>query len=356
MTVPWLTTAPPYIIAEIGVNHDGSVERALELVDAAATAGASAVKLQLFKTDLLMSRASRLAAYQKSAGEQDPFAMLRRLELTVDEMAPIVDRASSHGLDAIVTVFSVELVREAERLNWNAYKSASPDVINRPLLEAMANTGRPLIVSAGAATLEETTRAAQWLDGASDRIAFLQCVSSYPTPPHEAALGGMLALREAIEAPVGYSDHTAETDTGALATQLGACILEKHLTYDRAARGPDHAASLEPDMFKEYVTLAREAAAVPAGHAIDGVSLDSDPRIGPIEKCVSSAERDVRHVSRQSIVARHGLVAGQTITRADLTIKRPGIGIEPWRLNEIVGQHAARAIESDTPLVDEDIA
>jgi len=149
---------PPYIIAEIGVNHDGSADRALELVDAAAWAGADAVKLQLFRADLLMSRAARLAEYQRAAGEADPIDMLRRLELSFDEMERIGARAHENGLHAIVSVFSVELVPEAERLPWDAYKTASPDIIHKPLLDALAATRRPLIVSAyqaGAAPMRQ---------------------------------------------------------------------------------------------------------------------------------------------------------------------------------------------------------
>jgi sialic acid synthase SpsE len=163
------------IIAEIGVNHDGSVERALDLVESAARAGADAVKMQLFETDRLLSAAARLAAYQKSSGESDPMAMLRRLELGTDQMAPIVERAHALGLDAIVSIFSVELVAEADRLPWDAFKSASPDIINRPLLVAMAATGRPMIVSTGTATANEVRRAVRWLESANDRLALLQC-------------------------------------------------------------------------------------------------------------------------------------------------------------------------------------
>src|SRR5690606_32395858 len=205
---------PPYVIAEIGVNHDGSVDRAIELVEAADRARADAVKLQLFRTDLLMSRAAKLAAYQKAAGETDPLAMLRRLELSADQMLPIMERAHDLGLHAIVTVFSVELVEEAERVRdayggWDAYKSASPDIVNRPLLDALSSTGRPVIVSTGASDMNEVERAVGWLDGAHDRLALLQCVSSYPVPEGQDGLGGIRALRARFEdLPIGYSDHT----------------------------------------------------------------------------------------------------------------------------------------------------
>ncbi|MGH7132195.1 MAG: N-acetylneuraminate synthase family protein [Phycisphaerales bacterium] len=335
---------PPYIIAEIGVNHDGSVERALQLVDAAADAQADAVKLQLFKADLLMSKAAKLAAYQKAAGESDPIEMLRRLELSIEQMRPIVERAHARGIHAIVTVFSLELVAEAERLAWDAYKTASPDIIHRPLLEALMATGRPLIVSTGAAELDEIKRAAGWLEAVHRRLAMLQCVSSYPTPLEGAELGGIGALAHALPAtPIGYSDHTAEEVTGAMATRLGACILEKHSTYSCSAKGPDHAASLEPDGLARYCQLAHQTRT--------GAWPNELPRI----KRVTERELDVRRVSRQSIVAKGDLPSGHVLTRTDLTFKRPGIGIEPFRLNDVIGKSLTRPIDADTPLTDADI-
>ena len=200
------------------------------------------------------------ADYQKNAGETDPLAMLRRLELSIDDMAKVVHRAHARGIHAIVTVFSVELVEVAERLEWDAYKSASPDIINRPLLEAMANTGKPLIVSTGASELGEVTRAAGWLEGIRDRLAFLQCVSSYPAP--DEALGGIRAIADATGLVTGYSDHTASHRTGSLATMAGAHLLEKHITDDRKRAGPDHAASLLLAQLEQYVQLARNGATV----------------------------------------------------------------------------------------------
>jgi len=329
-----------YVIAEIGVNHDGSIERALSLTDAAADAGADAVKLQLFETDRLMSRAAKLAAYQAAAGETDPLAMLRRLELSIDEMAQVVERAHARGVHAIVTVFSVGLVASAESLAWDAYKSASPDIVNRPLLEAMAGTGRPLIVSTGASTIDEVTRAAGWLGAARARLAFLQCVSSYPAP--EPGFGGIGAIATATGLPVGYSDHTPGVETGAEAVSRGACVLEKHLTYDTRAAGPDHAASLEPRAFAEYVRRAKAA-----GRGAPGETG---------RKQLFDCERDVRAVSRQSVTTAGSLPAGHVLTSADLTIKRPGTGLEPWRLCEVLGRRLVRPVEADMPLCEADLA
>jgi N,N'-diacetyllegionaminate synthase len=336
--------ADVYIIAEIGVNHDGSPERAAELVRAAAGAGADAVKFQLFRTDLLMSRAAKLAAYQRAAGETDPVAMLRRLELSAAQIAPLCVLAHELKLHAIVTVFSLELVAEAERIPWDAYKSASPDVINKPLLCAMAATGRPLIVSTGASTGEEVERAVGWICDVPGGVALLHCVSSYPTPDHLASLGGVAALQR-LGLPVGYSDHTRGIEAAEQAVRRDACILEKHLTYSNSAAGPDHAASLEPQAFKEYVHAAR---GVRHGFEPDDAAEDRVKRWLDIEA-------DVRTVSRQSLTTRRALPAGRVLAPGDLTIKRPGTGIEPWRLDEVVGRVLARDVEADMPLCDTDL-
>jgi len=330
----------PYIIAELGVNHDGSVDRALELTRAAAANGADAVKLQLYRTDMLMSKAAKLASYQKAAGETDPIAMLRRLELTTDEMERVVDLAHSLKVHAIVSVFSVELVAEAETLAWDAYKTASPDIINRPLLEALVATGKPLVVSTGASTLREIGRALDWLRAARERLAVMQCVSSYPTPIEQAELAGIRAIAEIFDGPVGYSDHTSDERTGAWAANMGACILEKHVTFDQAAQGPDHAASLTPENLAVYhdVIVSRH------------FMLDVPEAALGEGKRVLECEEDVRRVSRQSLVTTRDLSAGHRLTRSDLTIKRPGTGVEPFRLDEMLGKRLREAVEADVPL------
>lgn len=335
----------PYVIAEIGVNHDGRMERALSLVDAAAAAGAAAVKTQFFEARRLLSRAARLAAYQERSGAIDPVAMLEALQLDLAALRAIVERAHARGLHAIVTVFSVELVEPATALPWDAFKSASPDLVHFPLLEALQATGRPLIVSTGAANAEEIALAlARFGDAA------LHCVSAYPTPYECAQLGGIAALADLVErvrgqdaapsCPVGYSDHTIGAGPGALAVAAGACLLEKHLTYDRRASGPDHAASLEPGPFAEYVRLAREAWRMRGSRAV----------------IVQEIERDVRAVSRQSIVAARDLPAGHALKASDLTVKRPGGGLPPRMLQAIRGTRLARSVAADTPLTREDLA
>jgi N,N'-diacetyllegionaminate synthase len=338
--------AEPYIIAEIGVNHDGQVGRALALTEAAAEAGADAVKLQYFRADLLLSKAAKLAAYQRDAGETDPAAMLARLELELAEMALVVERAHELGLHAIVTVFSVDLVAEALGLDWDAFKTASPDLVHRPLLEALAEDGRPMIVSTGASTIDEVVRTAGWLAPARDRVAMLQCVSCYPAP--DAALGGVEAIAQATGLPTGYSDHTEAVETGALAVRAGACILERHITDDRSRTGPDHAASLDAKQFAQYVELCRSA--LRADTPVPSSAADAHRLETSGTKQVLDCERDVRLVARQSIVSRRRIEAGETIKLEDLTFKRPGSGLEPWRVGEVVGRVLEQAVDADEPI------
>lgn len=328
----------PYVIAELGVNHDGRRDRALHLVDAACATGADAVKVQWFEADVLLSRAARLADYQAVAGAEDPFDMLRGLELDPGVIAEVVEHAVSAGLAAIATLYSAEHVNAAARCGFAAFKTASPDVVNRPLIEALAATGRPLLVSTGAATLDEVKAVSAWL-GARDHV-LMHCVSAYPTPDDMASLAGRAAMCRVNPNALGYSDHTTAEDTGGLAVAAGACILEKHLTLDRDAEGPDHAMSLAPESFERYVRLAHRA------HRM----------LGTPSKDVLSIELDVRAVSRQSVTARCELPAGHVIGAGELTIKRPGGGIEPARLAETVGRRLTRPVAANTPLRDEDLA
>jgi len=330
----------PYIIAEIGVNHDGDPARALELVDAAADAGADAVKVQLFRASMLLSAASGLAAYQKRAGETDAREMLERLELGADAMRAVVAKARARGVGAVCTVFTPELVEEAGSLGFDAFKTASPDLVNRPLVEALIGTGAPVILSTGAAEAEEVAAAAGWVSGARERVAVMHCVSAYPTPDAGASLGAVRTLAAATGLPAGYSDHTAGVDTGALAVCAGACLLEKHLTHSRAAKGPDHASSLEPGGFAEYVRLARRARTM----------------LGDGAKRAAAIEGDVRRLSRQSLAAARAIGAGEVIGRDAVTTRRPGTGLSAAAPEVVVGKRAARAIEAGALFAAEDVS
>jgi sialic acid synthase SpsE len=326
---------PTLVIAEIGVNHDGSVGRALELVDVAAKCQADAVKLQVFRASHLMHSSGSFAAYQKAqCAETDPAAMLRKYELSPEAIERIVYAIRQRGMMPLATPFSIRDVATIDSLHLPAIKIASPDLVNRPLLMQAARLGKPLLISAGGASMDEVAQAVDWLRSWEAPFALLHCVSSYPTPNRDANLCWIEEMARRFNVPIGYSDHTTEIFSGAMAVAAGACIVEKHLTYDRSAAGPDHAASADPREFAEYVRLVRLA----------------DTLRGRPGKRVLKLEEDVRRVSRQSLVLSRSLGAGEILRREDLIIQRPGTGIPAAMSERVVGRKILAALEAGTML------
>jgi len=326
------------IVAEIGVNHDGQVQRALSLIQAAAEVGADAVKFQLFDPDRLLSEQAVLAGYQQGKA-QGVRQMLAGLALDIEAIQKLGAAARKAGLVFVVTPFSPQDGEDLARVDVDAVKIASPDAVNLPLLEAVTGLCKPLLISTGTCRLEELEPAAQLINGHAGGGCLLQCVSSYPTPTGEAALGGMSAMRRRFGVCVGYSDHTGETFTGALDVAAGAVVIEKHLTYDTKAKGPDHAASLAPAGFTTYVDQVRLAQRM---H-------------GPISKSVRPIEVDVRAVSRQSVCVVRDLPAGHRLNLDDLTVKRPGTGIPAARLKDLNGQILTRSVKANHLLNAQDV-
>lgn len=336
---PWRVGAgePVRIIAEAGVNHDGVVDHALRLVDAAARAGADLVKFQVFRADELATATAEVAGYQRRAGAVPQREMLRRLELTDDELARVRDHCARREIGFLATPFSPPDVQRLRRLEVPAIKIASTDVNNVPLLREAAATGLPLIVSTGASIYDEiaacVARLRQW--GSGERLVLLHCVSGYPAPLEAANLRAIRALRQEFSVPCGFSDHTRSTAIAGWAVATGACALEKHFTLDRGAAGPDHAMSLNPAELAAYIQAAREAeAALGTG------------RIGMTE-----LESEVRAVARKSVVAARPIAAGTALTTEMLTVKRPGGGIPPEAFDAILGRRAKRDIPGDTVLM-----
>ncbi len=247
---------PTFTIAEIGVNHDGDVGLALHLVRAAAAAGADAIKLQLFRADRLVDASAGCCEYQNADSQME---LLRRYELTTEEVGDVVDAARAAGLVPLATPFSVQDVAVCRELAFPAVKIASPDLVNRPLLREAAKLGVPMLISTGASDEQEIVDTEAWLEGMAVPHVLLHCVSSYPTAMDEARLDWIGRLAEISVWPVGYSDHTTSPLAGALAVAAGACVLEKHLTHDRDAEGPDHAASFEPHELNYYIHQVRVA-------------------------------------------------------------------------------------------------
>lgn len=327
-----------FVIAEAGVNHDGSEERALHLVDSARLAGADAVKFQVFSAGRLVSPGAPTAAYQRrTAQAADQGELLARLELDQDAYRRIAAHCRATDIHFLATPFDPLDLEFLLTLGVPAIKIASTDLTNRPLLTTAFGTGLPVLLSTGAAVRREIDRAVAWYRraGSSAPLVLLHCVSSYPTPLAEANLRAIETLGRRYGLPVGYSDHTTSTETGALALAAGAWVIEKHLTLDRTLPGPDHATSLEPDALADYIARIRQAEAV----------------MGSGQLCCAAIEKDVRRVARRSIVAKCDIAAGQTLTSDVLTVKRPSGGIDPGHFDEVLCCQAVRDIPRDTPLI-----
>jgi N,N'-diacetyllegionaminate synthase len=317
------------VIAELGVNHDGSVQKALDLVAAAASCGADAVKLQIFHANTLMHASCSMAEYQKQRTKfENPIDMLRRYELSAGDLRRVVQRIRELNMIPLATPFSSQDLEVIESMRLPAIKIASPDLVNRPLLEGAAALRLPLLMSTGAANMDEVASSVDWLREWGCTFALLHCVSAYPTPNELAHLCWIGELGRRFDCPAGYSDHTTEMLSGGIAVGAGACIVEKHLTYDRTAKGPDHAASADPREFERYVKRIREA----------------DTLCGAPGKTVLPIEEDVRKVSRQSLVVRRNLKAGETLRSEDLTFQRPGTGMPAAMITRAVGRRISREI------------
>jgi N,N'-diacetyllegionaminate synthase len=328
-------THPTLVIAEIGVNHDGSVHKALELVAAAASAGADAVKLQFFRAHMLLHATAAFADYQKpGTTAETPFDFLKKYELSAEDTRRVVQRIRDLKMIPLATPFSPADVETIESMRIPAIKIASPDLVNRPLLERAVQAKKPLLISTGAATLDEVDTTVDWLREWNASFALLHCVSAYPVKNDQAHLGWIDELAHRFDCPIGYSDHTTSNLSGALAVAAGACIVERHLTYDRKAKGPDHAASSSPSEFERYIKLIREA---------------QDFRGAP-GKIVLPIEEDVRLVSRQSLVLRRSVQPGARLKPEDLTVQRPGTGLPAALITQAVGRTVTRFVTAGSML------
>jgi N-acetylneuraminate synthase/N,N'-diacetyllegionaminate synthase len=248
--------------------------------------------------------------------------MLRRYELTAVDLRRVVQRVRELNMIPLATPFSSQDLEVIAAMRLPAIKIASPDLVNRPLLEESARLGLPLLISTGASTMDEVAASVSWLREWGSAFALLHCISAYPTPNELANLCWIGELGHRFECAAGYSDHTTDIFSGALAVAAGACIIEKHLTYDRAARGPDHAASADPHQFERYVKRIREVEVL----------------CGAPGKSVLPIEEDVRKVSRQSLVVRRSLKPGDTLRTEDLTFQRPGTGMPAAMITQAVGR------------------
>ena len=333
--------ARPLVIAEIGVNHNGDAALAHRLIDAAADAGADAVKLQTFQADRLALPDAPQAEYQRQrATAASQLEMLRALELPSDELVGLRDRAQERGMLFLSSPFDIESAELLIKLSVPAIKIGSGDLTNLFLLRAVAGRGIPVLLSTGMATLEEVDRAvADVRSHGAPPLVLLQCVSTYPATPQMIDLRAMRTMRERFGLPVGYSDHTMGIGVAVAAAALGAAVIEKHLTLDRSLPGPDHAASLEPAAFRAMVEAIGEA----------------HDALGSGEKAPRAEEDDVRQVARRSVVVARPLRRGQPVTVDDLTALRPEGGLSPLLLDSLLGRAAARDLAPGRMLRPDDL-
>ncbi|MBR1130039.1 N-acetylneuraminate synthase family protein [Bradyrhizobium iriomotense] len=322
---------PCYIIAEIGNNHNGDFDRAIALVDAAVAAGADCAKFQMRKLDEVY-RASSLSGKDDDLAVEYTLDLLRRFELTTEQHKKIADYCASKGIQYLCTPWDAKSVTVLEGFGVQAYKVASADLTNLPLLVRLAATGKTLIVSTGMSTTDEIKTVAKFLDDRNAGYVLLHCQSTYPAALYNIHLRFMETLRD-IHPLVGYSGHERGTAVSTAAVALGAVVIERHITLDRAMEGPDHAASLEPEEFKALVTGIREV------EAARGEKL--------AERALSQGELINRENLAKSLVAARDIEAGTVISEDDIAVKSPGQGLSPLKMPALIGKTLKRRIAAD---------
>ena len=349
-----------YIIAEAGVNHNGSLDQAIRLVDVAAGAGADAVKFQTFKADKLVSRAAPKAVYQikNTDATESQHEMIRKLELDEEAHAALVLHCKSKGIEFLSTPFDFEsLEMLVRKFDLSRIKISSGDITNAPLLLEAARTGKPVILSTGMSTLgdiemalsvlafgystrgespslavfEKAYGSAMGRKALQEKVTLLHCTTEYPAPFTDINLRAMATLQQAFDLSVGYSDHTQGIAIPVAAVALGAVIIEKHFTLDRNLTGPDHKASLESDELKQMVRSIREV----------------ELALGSSVKRPTESELGNRSIARKSLVASRDTRKGESFTQDNLAVRRPGDGISPIRYWEWIGKTAGKDYQQD---------
>ncbi|MDB4285815.1 N-acetylneuraminate synthase [bacterium] len=332
---------PVFVIAEAGVNHNGDLDLARKLIDVAADAGVDAVKFQTFRAEKLVTSSAKQAAYQtrNTGAEESQLEMLKRLELPYEAHADLKTYAEGKGLVFMSTPFDEEAIDFLFDLGVCIFKAGSGELTNLPYLKKMADKGIPLILSTGMAVMEEIQQAVDVvLATGNDKLALLQCTTNYPAAYEDANLNAMGTLQREFRTVIGYSDHTEGIIAPVTAVAMGATIIEKHFTLDRNLPGPDHKASLEPDELTEMMRQIRLV----------------ETMKGTGEKIPTQSEKEISGVARKSIVAAFDIPAGTMLTAEMLVAKRPGSGISPARMDDVVGKVAKRDIPKDDLLGGED--
>ena len=325
-----------FIIAEAGVNHNGSVEIAKKLVDAAKDAGSDAVKFQTFKSEKTVSIFAAKAEYQKGTTEESEtqLEMVKKLELDMNEHREIMSYCNQKGIMFFSTPFDLESVDMLNVLGLGVFKIASGEITNLKLLEKIGSLNREIILSTGMADLTEVKDALNVLNEAGtprEKITILHCNTEYPTSMEDVNLLAMQTINKAFNTRVGYSDHTTGIEISVAAVALGATVIEKHITIDKNMNGPDHKSSLDPREFKEMVMAIRNI----------------EVALGDGVKRASLSELKNKNIARKSIVAANDIKLGEIFSESNITIKRPGCGVNPMKWYNVIGEVAKRDFKED---------
>lgn len=329
------------IIAEAGVNHNGEIEKAKQLIDAAAEAGADYVKFQTFKADKLVSTEAKKASYQAkniNDGDDSQYGMLKKLELSEADHHILKTYADEAGIKFLSTGFDEDSLDFLDSVGIDFFKVPSGEITNYPYLKHMASKKKPVVVSTGMSSLGEIEQALDVLTQAGvaiENIAVLHCNSQYPTPFEDVNLGAMLSIRDAFKVRVGYSDHTLGIEIPIAAVALGATVIEKHFTLDRNLPGPDHKASLEPNELAHMVRSIRNVE----------LALQGDGR-----KRASASELPNKNLVRKSIHLATDKKEGDVLSKSDLIMKRPGDGISPMLIDLVIGKKVSKNLAAGEKL------
>ena len=330
------------IIAEAGVNHNGSIEIAKQLVDKAVEAGVDVVKFQTFKAEKLVSKSAKQAEYQKKnmgkVADDSQYNMLKKLELSEKDHQTLIDYCNKKKVKFFSTPFDLESIDYLHSLNLGLWKIPSGEITNYPYIKRIAQCGEPVILSTGMCELDDVTAAMNALikNGVNrEQITILHCNTEYPTPYEDVNLKAMLELQEKYQVKVGYSDHTRGIEVPIAAVALGATVIEKHFTLDRNMPGPDHKASLEPEELKAMVSAIRHI----------------ELALGNGHKTVSPSEQKNIAIARKSIVAACHIEKGEILTEKNLSVKRPGSGLSPMRWEEVLGTKAIKDFEEEEMII-----
>ena len=329
----------PFVVAEVGINHNGDMDMARSLIDTAVETGANAVKFQSFVAEELVTASAPKAGYQEGATGQNQREMLEPYELTPEQHRELRTYCEDCGITFLSTPFDGESLSLLDELDVAAIKVGSGELTNTPFLRRIAEQGRPMIISTGMSTMDEVTSAVRAIRNVNANVplALLHCVSLYPTDIGLANLRAMQSMDERFDLPVGFSDHTTQVETPGLAVAMGAVIIEKHLTLDRSLPGPDHEASLEPDELNRAINIVRSA----------------ERAMGSRKKRPVGDETNTAFVVRKSLHASDRIEAGTTLTADHVEITRPCDGLQPGRYSDVLGRRLNEPLDPGEPITEE---